>query len=239
VRSLFGGVGGAISSVMMSSNPNEGNRSGSQDRDKDEQGSEPNPTATSTFTGLNLFGSSGRPPFVMNTAVDESFDDQPTPPVEEEEELGWDDEEEGDGGDEEDEDQVEEIEFKEDEKEQLEKLLTQAISERDSLHEMVELQRNEIATLKLVGVGSNDMEQLKMQLFEKNAELAALKASLEDTYDDDDDDNSPTSNKKDATKTALQERELERLSNELSEREIELLELKQQWRKRKPTWKNK
>ena len=134
---------------------------------------------------------------------------------------------------------MEEIEFKDDEKEQLEKLLTQAISERDSLHETVESQRNEIATLKLVGVGSNDMEQLKMQLFEKNAELAALKASLEDTYDDDDDDNSPTSNKKDATKTALQERELERLSNELSEREIELLELKQQWRKRKPTWKNK
>jgi hypothetical protein len=248
VRSL---LGGALSSVMSSGTTTTRESQEQQDEGEEEGEGEDRrhhaPASTSTFAGLNLFGTGGRPPFVMNTAVDESFDDQPKTPANngeneeeeevEEEELGWDDEEEeeddqganGGGNDDDDEsDQVEQIEFKDDEKEQLQKLLAQAISERDQLHDTVELQRNEIATLKLTGVGTQDLELLKMQLFETNAELAALKASLEDTHDD-----ISTPHKKEAAKVALQERELERLSNELSERECELLELKQQLRKTK------
>jgi BSD domain len=107
-------------------------------------------------------GSGHRPPFVMNTAMDEDEDD-------EEEQLGWDDDDE----DEEEEivyedfsgqatknsasrnfddadESEEQIEFKDVALESLKEQLKQALEERDMLHQTVELQTKEIASLKEV-----------------------------------------------------------------------------------------
>ena len=122
-------------------------------------------------------GGTGRPPFVLNSAVDETDDD--------EEELGWDDDEEDFDDDDEEEDEdvddsVEQIEFKDKVTERLQEQLKQALEvcsmvlvlglhshsgllthyphavsfafrnqyqERDQLHETVEMQSKEIAAL--------------------------------------------------------------------------------------------
>ena len=61
--------------------------------------------------------------------------------------------------------------------------LNQALAERDSLQQTIKLQAKELAALK-EGKESpaflNQLEELKMKLFEKDAELAAFKASGED-----------------------------------------------------------
>jgi BSD domain len=141
----------------------------------------------------------GRPPFVMNTAVDEDSDDE----EEEEEELGWDDE------DEEEEEGVainketaiitavadpllddsadtEQIEFHIDD-ETLNKTkeeLKQAVLERDQLQQTVALLKKELVTAnsnvtaaasdKIPSESSVDVTVLK----EKDAEIESLKASL-------------------------------------------------------------
>jgi predicted XRE-type DNA-binding protein len=112
-----------------------------------------------------------RPPFVMNTAVDDDEDD------EQEEELGWSDDEVDDDYDEADEEA--QIEFKDAATEQLQEELKQALEERDMLHQTVELQQKQIA--ELAGVrqpeaSSEECERLKMQLFEKESELAAFRS---------------------------------------------------------------
>jgi BSD domain len=140
----------------------------------------------------------GRPPFVMNTAVDEDSDDE----EEEEEELGWDDEDEeeeegaavvainnetaiadpllDDSAD------TEQIEFHIDD-ETLNKTkeeLKQAVLERDQLQQTVELLKKELVTAnsnvtaaasdKMPSESSVDVTVLQ----EKEAEIESLKASL-------------------------------------------------------------
>ena len=115
-----------------------------------------------------------RPPFVMNTAVDEDDDA--------ENELGWSDDE----ADESEEEEAEaQIEFKDPAMEQLQEELKQALEERDMLHQTVELQQKQLAELNSVhrdedqSLVAGDVEKLKLLLFEKESELAALRSKEE------------------------------------------------------------
>lgn len=227
VTSLFGGAMAAVSKAVTSDS-----RSGGEEVPSSQFGFKSSGNAP-TGGGLNLFGSGGRPPFVMNTALDEDEDDG----EEEEEELGWDDDEEDEDedGDEEDSppdvlDVSEEITFTGGNNPEIEKLseqLVQALSERDALKETIALQNKEIAELKVSKPDSASsakaIERLKLSLFEKDSELAALKASLEDTHEDDQDDFS----KKDAAKMTALEKEVERLTGVISEKDAEIAAAKE------------
>jgi hypothetical protein len=164
-----------------------------------------------------IFGATGRPPFVMNTAVDE--DDE-----EEEEELGWDDDDDDlddlDNDEEESgvESSMEQIEFSDQATEKLQEELRQALEERDQLHETVELQHNVISLLQsekdagagagnASGEGNNiEVETLKMQLWEKDSELAAMKAGQ---LDDSDEKEGSLQEEVDLLKEKLEEKDLE------------------------------
>jgi hypothetical protein len=144
--------------------------------------------------------SGARPPFVMNTAVSDDDDGDDNEDEEEydddEEELGWDDDDEDDVSEDGEEDQNETVEFKDAEKEKLQEELAQAREERDMLHKTVEMQAEEIKKLKEVtqpavvagGDESSQIQRLQMQLFEKDSELAALRAQLDDMKNDEEDD---------------------------------------------------
>ena len=162
--------------------------------------------ASGTGGALSFFG--GRPPFVMNTAVDDDDDDdgdddddvnnsreievEEEVDEDEEEELGWDDDDDDDD-DGADDDGDEEINFSGDsfEVNKLKDQLKVIEEERNQLQATVELQQKE---LKAVRTGEplssenstivKEMDGLKMKLFEKDSELGALKASLEDTHDE-------------------------------------------------------
>lgn len=124
--------------------------------------------------GTDVFGTSGRPPFVLNTAAGEEED---------EEELGWDDEEEEGNGRErrnEDDDGQQQIEFKDAVTEKLQEQLKLALAERDLLHQTVAMQQKEIASLQTHGAENAVIEELKTLLFEKESEIAALRASALD-----------------------------------------------------------
>lgn len=135
-----------------------------------------------------LFGKGGRPPFVLNTAVsdvDNSVEEGQYGD-DEEEELGWSDEEdeEVDGlGGKSDDDIEEQIDFAYADKEAIERLKSQlsvAQEERDQLKETIELQKEEFEKSLAASHGSNtsqEVEQLKLQLFEKNSEIAAMRSS--------------------------------------------------------------
>jgi hypothetical protein len=188
---------------------------------------------TRTSTGQvmekkGIFGATGRPPFVMNTAVDEDGDDE-----EEEEELGWDDDDddlEDLDGDEEESGEVEstseQIVFSDQATEKLQEELRQALEERDQLHETVELQHNVISLLQsekeaaangTSGEGSNiEMETLKMELWEKDSELAAMKASQLD--------NSRVESDSGEKLDSLQE-QVELLTEKLEEKDSQLSEM--------------
>ena len=171
VRNLLGGAVKAVSSTLK----DEGN------------GTSPGgglrlTTNQAAKVASGYFGSAGRPPFVMNTAVSEDdFDGE-----EDEEELGWDDEDEE--FDEENEDEVneesvdtEQIEFNDAVTEKLQEELKQALAERDSLQQTVELQQKELASLKKGETPNSEIEKLKTQLFEKESEMAAMRASMLDS----------------------------------------------------------
>jgi BSD domain len=130
----------------------------------------------------SIFGSStGRPPFVLNTEVDDDDD---------EEELGWDDEDEeeekefdsgitssnGSSVYNDQDEPTEEIEFKDEVLEQTKEQLKQAEDERDQLHETVELLKKELETLQCGNVAS---EILRKKLDEQEEELHAVKQELE------------------------------------------------------------
>eukprot|EP00542_Grammatophora_oceanica_P009561 CAMPEP_0194033518 /NCGR_PEP_ID=MMETSP0009_2-20130614/6181_1 /TAXON_ID=210454 /ORGANISM="Grammatophora oceanica, Strain CCMP 410" /LENGTH=531 /DNA_ID=CAMNT_0038674227 /DNA_START=155 /DNA_END=1750 /DNA_ORIENTATION=+ len=129
-----------------------------------------------------------RPPFVLNTAVSE--DDE-----EEEEELGWGDDDsfdDVDNGEEsnanetqEEQDSEEVITFADTQMEETQQKLTQALEERDQLQKTVEMQAQEIKSMQSGQAVPKEVEDLKMKLFEKDSELAALKASREDDDDGD------------------------------------------------------
>jgi uncharacterized coiled-coil DUF342 family protein len=221
VKNLFGGAVKAVSSTLQAA-----------DDGVDAVTASPfESTPPPSGTGGGLFGAVGRPPFVMNTAVDEDDDES-------EEELGWDDDEDDLDEEEEEEEyeeqESEEITFSGGKSEEIEKLteqLSQAMEERDQLHNTVEMQVQEISRLKSgdtsgpASKASDDaLEKLKMQLFEKDSELAALKASLEDTQDDSKDGAS----RKDAAKLASQERELEQLREAVGSKDSEITALKEE-----------
>ena len=121
------------------------------------------------------FFGSARPPFVLNTTVSEDEDD-------EEEELGWDDDEDDDEGEDGDNGEAQ-IEFNDVATEKLQKQLKLAVDERDQLQQTVEMQQKEIAALKRPGAEGSEIEKLKTQLFEKESEVAALRASALDDSD--------------------------------------------------------
>lgn len=165
--------------------------------------------------GIRMFGNEGRPPFVMNTVVDEDG---------EEEELGWDDddsdgdEDDAEVGNEENHLNVsdEENAVTEDFNEQLETV----INERDSLQETVELQRKEITKLRdtTLNIGySKEIEQLRITLCEKDSELVSLRASLEGNAE-----GSIEQIKKDDTIIAALNRDMEKLKSEVSAKDTEL-----------------
>jgi BSD domain len=158
-RAVATGMSNALTEDLEPYNEND-------DYDDDDDPATDKREISSTARGLatSLFGqpsSAHRPPFVMNTAVDEDDGE------EEEEEIGWDDDDE-----EEDEEQIvfddntggPVMSFKlhrsaissdsqEDHSavllcEQLKEQLKQAMEERDILHQTVSLQTKEIATLK-------------------------------------------------------------------------------------------
>ena len=213
----------------------EENESDDGDGTKKKDSGSPNQLAG---ISLNFFGAGGRPPFVLNTAVSEDEDDDGVRQSDEEE-LGWDDDEDDDdeeeegGKDDENEDDPNvndstcQIEFKDVEKEKLQEQLQRATEERDQLQKTVETQTKEIKALKeatLDVTGDKKLEALQMKIFEKDAELAALKARLDDNdeADDDDEDHQHQSSKASMTQ------ELERLRRELANRDsqVSMLEKK-------------
>eukprot|EP00549_Striatella_unipunctata_P004445 CAMPEP_0118706566 /NCGR_PEP_ID=MMETSP0800-20121206/20638_1 /TAXON_ID=210618 ORGANISM="Striatella unipunctata, Strain CCMP2910" /NCGR_SAMPLE_ID=MMETSP0800 /ASSEMBLY_ACC=CAM_ASM_000638 /LENGTH=514 /DNA_ID=CAMNT_0006609133 /DNA_START=153 /DNA_END=1697 /DNA_ORIENTATION=+ len=145
--------------------------------------------STNLTGNKGFFGAPGRPPFVMNTAVDEDEGD------EDEEELGWDDDDDDDEDNDKNisqRDTSHEIVFEHGNldpvevgalKEQLKKLQL----ERNSFKAQVESQAKEISSYKEASTAaaassgsshSEELDQLKLTVFEKDSELAALKASL-------------------------------------------------------------
>jgi len=152
MKSLFGDVGNAVVAVSKSVKTN-----------KDE------------YEKVNISGGflKARPPFVLNTAVDDQDDD--------EEEFGWDsdeDEEEDDSsiGDEEDDDEDEEVVFSSSDNMNLEELE----EERDILKKTVKVQAEEIEELRQKIHSNACVDKPEIQSFEKDAEIAALKASILD-----------------------------------------------------------
>jgi len=200
--------------------------------------------------GASFFGIGGRPPFVMNTAVsddDDNDDNEQTSEEEEEEEeeeeLGWDDDDDDedyetddddDDNNETDEDNEDEIVFGSPSVEMdetiniLKRQLSQLETERDQLHQTVEMQSEEIQQLRTtttpvaaasstgdetVAEGTTnsaekvEIERLKMLIFEKDSELAAVKASMNDTdglndTEDNDSDGEGTGDSNDKVKAA-------------------------------------
>lgn len=220
VTNLFGGALNAVSATLEKADSSGG---GGVPMSPFIDSGGATPKDTSGGGGMNLFGSGGRPPFVMNTAVGEDDDDEEEE-EEEEEELGWDDDDDEDLDDDDDEEEEdhaadvseEQITFSGGNNDAVNKLseeLAQALSERDALKETISLQQKEIVALKEDKDESMAVEKLKMTIFEKDAELAAMKASLEDTHDED----GGASSKKHSAKIAALERDVERLTKELGE----------------------
>jgi hypothetical protein len=182
-------------------------------------------------SGMNIFGSSGRPPFVMNTAVDEDEDN------EEEEELGWDDDEEEEEEEEDAADESEEITFSggnnNQELDKLAEQLAQALSEKDALHDTIKMLKEQLAAIKSGKEVTNtekDMEKLKVKLFEKDAELAALKATLQDTHEDDDESKKQNLLQLHELQQQLtvSQKELQECKDELTEAQSQLQEAQQE-----------
>jgi BSD domain len=228
ISSVTSLLGGALSVVSKAVVPDE-TQVGDKVVPVSPFGNQTQASHLTTGSGFNLFGS-GRPPFVLNTAVDEDEDDD-----EEEEELGWDDEDEEEEEEKETAEPAEsnnvldvshEITFSGGNNSKIESLteqLAQALNERDAMKETIELQKKELSSMKgghTADDTSNnkEMERLKLSLFERDAELAALKASLVDTHENE----SGTSVQKDSVVISTLERDVERLHNLLAEKEREL-----------------
>jgi DNA repair exonuclease SbcCD ATPase subunit len=189
--------------------------------------------STSQNSGdTNTFGSlfsTGRPPFVMNTAVDEDSNDYENDGEDQDNDddadsFGW-------GSDEEEEIEIEE-ESPDDEEttesikgdskkeendgsdiQELKKELDVTREERDQLHQTVKMLKNQLQ------VASNRPGALD-HLLEKDDEIADLKARLHDIETKD----SPATREQDLG-THEMEIEIERLKNELSKKQIAFDEL--------------
>jgi len=172
------------------------------------------PVGNKKDRGMNLFGNNGRPPFVMNTAVDDD---------EEEEELGWDD----DDDDEDDGNKIVssgENALAENLKEQVET----AIDERDSLKETVFLQRKELMKLRentFTPEEAEEIEKMKIALSEKDAELGAIKASMGGDAEKDD---QIEKMKENAVQITTLQLDVKKLNSKLSMKDADLMTAKEQ-----------
>lgn len=250
VQTIFGGALKAIQGVTTASNDK---KSSSSIYDKYQAELEvqqrammepksTNDTATDKKergVGLGFFGS-GRPPFVMNTAVSDDEDgidhesEQDDGDEEEEvDEFGWGSEEDSEDEDADELDSTQEIDedvifFSDPNVEEVKKLnekLSLVIEECDQLQSTVEMQKQEIERLqdsdernnKVTEYPSDEIERLKMSVFEKDSELAALKASL-----DDPDQHMDAADKKQKILSIETERQMKDLKTQLSLKEDEL-----------------
>jgi hypothetical protein len=226
LQSVTSFLGGAVKRLIQETNDDgdDDDDDINEGHDQNEKGDDVESSQRKTGGPLSFFQVTGRPPFVLNTAVSDDDEEELDP-------LGWDDDdddrsdEDGKNGPEGDEDEGKEgqIEFKDAEKESLQEELAQAITERDMLHKTVEMQTEEIKKLR-EGVASKDeskqVEAFKMQLFEKDSELAALRARM----DDDQDRAEPEINNEELVSLR---REVEVLRTQLAERDSEILRLKE------------
>eukprot|EP00537_Pseudo-nitzschia_pungens_P013565 CAMPEP_0172395072 /NCGR_PEP_ID=MMETSP1061-20121228/17939_1 /TAXON_ID=37318 /ORGANISM="Pseudo-nitzschia pungens, Strain cf. pungens" /LENGTH=847 /DNA_ID=CAMNT_0013126553 /DNA_START=235 /DNA_END=2778 /DNA_ORIENTATION=- len=139
-----------------------------------------------------------------------------------------------------DDDRSETVDFKDAEKEGLLEELDQARAERDALQKTVQMQAEELKKASLVAKpsavaplpvddsadeGSADaaIHRLKVELFEKDSELAALRAKLEDVHeaeDDEDENQNQNENEK------QHQQEIERLTRALADKDLELESLR-------------
>jgi DNA repair exonuclease SbcCD ATPase subunit len=181
---------------------------------------------------LGSFFSAGRPPFVMNTAVDEDSNDYEN----DDEDQGNDDADSfGWGSDEE-----EEIEFDEDSAEneedtesikgeseqeendgsnvqELKKELDLTREERDQLHQTVVMLKKElqVASTHSEEVGQDKDEYFKTQLLEKDSEISDLKARLHSI-----ETSSPSTSQEQDLRLHEMSLEIEHLKNELSKKQV-------------------
>lgn len=181
----------------------------------------------------SIFGKGGRPPFVMNTAVDEDDDEEGEEEVEEE--LGWDDEDEdeddtdGDQGVDDsgkdrtgdttnivEDDPEEQIVFKDEALDAIAEQLKQAIAERDQLHETVNLQAQNIASLKASSeTTKEEMDALRHEVNLKTKELTTSQVKV------------TTQNETagDSEFLAKAEVEMERMAGLLASKDLELSQM--------------
>mmetsp|Transcript_8820 Transcript_8820/g.12536 ORF Transcript_8820/g.12536 Transcript_8820/m.12536 type:complete len:688 (-) Transcript_8820:193-2256(-) len=197
-----------------------------------------NKSFKSVGLGIGLF--QGRPPFVMNSTdsgdEDEEIMDEEDYEEEDEEDLGW-------GSDDEDEDFSSEAtsdqnEIDQNESEQeitfsssdnvIEERAEEIVAlkeEREQLKSTIENQEKEISKLTSsisISINEKDLseiEHLKMVIFEKDSELAALHASLDDNHEE------SSTNQKAEAKISAQSRDIGRLQTQLLEKNDEILKI--------------
>lgn len=211
-------------------------------------------------TGFGALFGGVRPPFVMNTAVEDSENGSGSE-YEEEDENGEEEEEEEDddfgwGSDDDDDDLSDEDEELDDESEvseevvfddaptttstpavqtkepELDKLreeLANALQMKEELQNTVDLQNQKLQDKDMnsndtehlsAGRHSEEVEKLKLLLFEKDSELAAIKASLDEAREDN------AENNQFADRLNAQSAEMEQLRAVLTEKEQQLDNLK-------------
>ena len=224
LKSVTSFFGGAVKRLIQEEQ-NEDDIDDVQHDNKNEKGK----SAVGGGGPLSFFQVSGRPPFVLNTAVSDV--DGEDEDEEDDDQLGWDDDDDDDDDDDgnveaqNDEDRDGQIEFKDAEKERLQEELEQAMAERDMLHKTVEMQTEELKKLK-EGVASRDeskqVDALKMSIFEKDSELAALRARLQDDQDRTEADHG------NEEELVTLRRETEELKTRLSARDSEITRLEKQ-----------
>eukprot|EP00531_Pseudo-nitzschia_arenysensis_P006019 CAMPEP_0116147746 /NCGR_PEP_ID=MMETSP0329-20121206/17935_1 /TAXON_ID=697910 /ORGANISM="Pseudo-nitzschia arenysensis, Strain B593" /LENGTH=863 /DNA_ID=CAMNT_0003643727 /DNA_START=141 /DNA_END=2732 /DNA_ORIENTATION=+ len=131
-------------------------------------------------------------------------------------------------------DRSETVDFKDAEKEGLLEELEQARAERDALQKTVQMQAEELKMATVTSspappaptsTGDASTEALKLQLFEKDAELAALRSKLDDKHDDDDDDDDNVDKDEHDTTNELKA-QLENLQKALDAKDCDFGELK-------------
>lgn len=111
----------------------------------------------------------------------------------------------------------------------------------DQLHQTIEMQRVEIERFKVLlesaspnegntDSASSDVEQLRLTIFEKDTELAALRSKLQDTDEDDHDEEEGSDYPQTVTKKQYLElkNEMKSLQAALAERNEEVLVLKEE-----------
>jgi hypothetical protein len=218
-----------------------------------EEGAEQSTETTAAILQSFVAGNRGRPPFVLRS-TDSADEDEEEEEEEDEEELGWDDDDDDDDAysdvqdDEGDGDttmESEEIVFDRHNENEA------TLEDLDQLHHTIAIQRLEIEKLSAKCTDAapdlvkeeqqplddvaiaDEVQTLQMTLFEKDAEIAALRAKVEDNheYDGDGDemnDNTDTHQKAELEQelTSLQDK-LQTLESTLLAKDTEIASLKE------------